>query len=228
MSDYLINGAVTNALNMPSISAEDAPKLKPYMKLAEQLGSLAGQITEDAVKAVNIEYEGTVTELNRQPLTALIIANLLKTQLDSVNMVNAMKVAASRGIEISETKIGSSHDFRSLITVKLETEKRTYIVAGTLFTGKEPRIVNIDGVPVEAALSEHMLYIRNEDKPGLIGGLGTVLAEAGQNIADFRLGRVERDKTAVALVALDQALPDGVFARIQLLPQIKQAKRLKF
>ncbi len=228
MSDFLNNGAVSNALNMPSISAEDAPRLRPYMKLAEQLGSLAGQITESAISSVSIEYEGTVAELNAKPLTAIVLAHLLKAQLDSVNMVNAMKIAEARGIEISETRTGSAKDFRSLITVKIVTENRERVVAGTLFTGKEPRIVNIDNVPIEAALAKYMLYIRNEDKPGLIGGLGTILAEAGQNIADFRLGRIGRDKTAVALVALDEELPDGVFARIQLLPQIKQVKRLKF
>ena len=228
MSDFLINGAVTNALNMPSISAEDAPRLKPYMKLAEQLGSLAGQITNDAIKSVNIEYEGSVSELNTKPLSALALAHLLKFQLDSVNMVNAVKLAEARGIEISETKTGSSQDFRSLMTVTVITEKRTHMAAGTLFTGKEPRIVNIDGVPVEAALAPYMLYIRNEDKPGLIGGLGTILAEAGQNIADFRLGRVGRDETAVALVALDEELSDEIFAQVEALPQIRQAQRLRF
>lgn len=228
MSDFLINGAVTNALNMPSISAEDAPRLKPYMKLAEQLGSFAGQITESAIKSVQVEYEGSVAELNVKPLTALVLAHLLKAQLESVNMVNAMKIAEARGIAISETRTGSSKDFRSLITLRVVTENRERIVAGTLFTGKEPRIVNIDGVPIEAALAAHMLYIRNEDKPGLIGGLGTILADAGQNIADFRLGRIGRDKTAVALVALDEALSDEVFAQVESLPQIKQVKRLKF
>ncbi|PJB71290.1 MAG: phosphoglycerate dehydrogenase [Alphaproteobacteria bacterium CG_4_9_14_3_um_filter_47_13] len=228
MSDYLINGAIMNALNMPSISAEDAPRLKPYMKLAGQLGSLIGQITTDAIKSVIIEYEGSIAELNSKPLTALAIASLLKTQLDNVNMVNAMKIAQSRGINISETKTGSSQDFRSLMTIKIKTESNEHIVAGTLFTGKEPRIVNIEGVPIEAALAPHMLYIRNEDKPGLIGGLGTLLAEAGQNIADFRLGRIGRDETAVALVILDQELPDDVFSRIERLPQIRQVQRLKF
>ncbi len=228
MSDFLINGAVTNALNMPSISAEDAPKLKPYMKLAEQLGSLAGQITDHAIKSISIEYEGSVTELNTKPLTALVMAHLLKHQLDSVNMVNAIKMAQARGIEISETKTGSSKDFRSLITLKVATEKREHVVAGTLFTGKQPRIVNIENVPVEAALADHMLYIRNEDKPGLIGGLGMILAEAGQNIADFRLGRISQDDTAVALVVLDEELPDDIFEKIKILPQIKQVKRLKF
>ena len=228
MSDFLLTGAVTNALNMPSVSAEDAPRLKPYMKLTEQLGSLAGQITQDAITSISIEYEGTVADLNTRPLTALCMASLLKAQLDSVNMVNALKVAESRGIEISETKTGSSQDFRSLITVRVVTEKREHVVGGTLFTGKEPRIVNIDNVPIEAALAPHMLYIRNEDKPGLIGGLGTILAEAGQNIADFRLGRIGQSERAVALVALDQALSDEIFEKVKALPQIRQVQRLVF
>ena len=217
---------------MPSISAEDAPKLKPYMKLAEQIGSLAGQITQDAMEGIEIEYEGSVSEINTKPLTALIVAHLLKPQLESVNMVNAIHIAEDRGIEISETRTGSSRDFRSLISVSVKTKERTHHVAGTLFTGKEPRIVNIDGVPVEAALAPHMLYIRNEDKPGLIGGVGMILAEAQQNIADFRLGRVKgggSDKVrAVALISLENEIPEDVFEKLKTLPQIRQIKRLTF
>lgn len=228
MADYLINGAVTNALNMPSISAEDAPRLKPYMKLAEQLGSFAGQITESAIKGIEVTYEGTVAELNVKPLTAVVIAALLKSQLEGVNMVNASGIAESRGIKISETKSGSSKDFRSLITVTVTSEARVRNVSGTLFTGKEPRIVNIEGVPVEAALGKYMLFIRNDDKPGLVGGVGTILGEAKQNIADFRLGRKEGASEAVCLVSLDAPLSDALFEKISKLPQIKSAKRLSF
>lgn len=228
MADYLINGAVSNALNMPSISAEDAPRLKPYMKLAEQLGSFAGQITENAIKSVNIAYEGSVADLNVRPLTSIVLASLLKVQTDTVNMVNAPAVAQARGIQVSETKAGSSKDFRSLMTVTIETEKRTRTLGGTLFTGKQPRIINVEGVPIEAALAPNMLYIRNEDKPGLIGGVGTILAKAGQNIADFRLGRVAAGDQAVCLVSLDAPLPDAVFDDVAALPQIKQVKRLNF
>ena len=228
MSDFLLNGAVTNALNMPSISAEDAPKLKPYMKLAEQLGGLAGQITESAISNITIEYEGSVAELNTKPLTAIVVASLLKTQLDSVNMVNALAIAESRGIGIAESRSGSSKDFRSLMTVKIKSEKREKTVAGTLFTGKEPRIVNIDGVPIEAALCAHMLFIRNDDTPGLIGSVGTILGEAGLNIADFRLGRIAGEGQAVAIVGLDEAVPDDVMAKLAGLPQVKQIKPLHF
>ncbi len=228
MADYLTSGAITNALNMPSISAEDAPRLKFYMKLAEQLGSFAGQITESAIKKIDISFEGSVTELNVKPLVQVIVANLLKTQMDTVNMVNAMAIAESRGIQVSESRSATSKEHRSLIALTVETDNRTRTVSGTLFTGREPRIVNIEGVPIEAALSKNTLFIRNEDKPGLIGALGTILGNAKQNIADFRLGRVEGGDSAVCLVTLDGPLPDDVFKAVCDLPQVKTAKRLSF
>lgn len=228
MADYLTTGAVTNALNMPSISAEEAPRLKPYMKLAEQMGSFAGQITEHAITAVEIAYEGTVSTLSSKPLTQMIMASLLKPMSDSVNLVNAMQVADSRGIKISETKSTTAKDHRTLITLTITTENRTRTLAGTLFTGREPRIVNIEGVPVESALSEHMLFIRNEDKPGLIGALGTLLGAKGHNIADFHLGRTAKGESAVCLITLDAPLPDAVLADVAKLPQVKTARRLSF
>ncbi|MGH1377737.1 MAG: phosphoglycerate dehydrogenase [Alphaproteobacteria bacterium] len=228
MSDYLVRGGVTNALNMPSVSAEDAPKLKPYLKLAEQLGAFAGQITEHAISSIEIEYFGTVTDVNTDPITSTLIANLLKTQLDSVNMVNALQVAESRGIQIKQSYDNNGQEWRSLINVIVTTAERTRNVTGTLFTGKEPRIVNIEGVHIEVALADDMLFIRNEDKPGLIGGLGTVLADAGQNIAGFHLGRQDCGENAICLVALDEALSDEVFDKVSNLPLIQNVKRLSF
>lgn len=228
IADYLMTGAITNALNMPSISAEDAPRLKFYMKLAEQLGSFAGQITESAIKKVSISFEGSVTELNVKPLVQVIVANLLKAQMDTVNMVNAMTIAESRGIQIMESRSATSKEHRSLISLTVETEQRTRTISGTLFTGREPRIVNIEGVPIEAALAKDMLFIRNEDKPGLIGSLGTILGNAKQNIADFRLGRTEGADSAVCLISLDTPLTDDLFKEVSNLPQVKTAKRLSF
>jgi len=229
MADYLTTGAVTNALNMPSISAEDAPRLKPYLGLAEQLGSFSGQITGGAIKDIKIEYEGTITEINTDPITSTLIANLLAAQMDSVNMVNAMNIAEARGIKISQSYSGTSKEWRSMINVIVTTDERTRNITGTLFTGKEPRIVNIEGVPIEAALSDNMLFIRNDDKPGLVGGLGTILGNAGQNIANFHLGRKdEASGEAICLVALDQPLSDELFTEITALPQVKKAQRLSF
>ena len=228
MSAFLLHGAVSNALNMPSISAEEAPKLRPYMKLAEQLGSFAGQIAEHAIKKIEVEYLGDVTSLNVKPLTAMALASLLKPVLDSVNMVNAPQVAKARGISVSETKTGDCADFHTAIKITVTTENSTRTIMGTLFAGREPRIVNIEGVPVEAAISGHMLYLRNDDKPGLIGGVGTILGAAGQNIADFRLGRIEKEGAAVALISFDSAVPDAVLEKIRALPQVKKLCRLAF
>lgn len=228
LADYLVSGAVVNALNMPSISAEDAPKLKPYMKLSEQLGSFAGQITDNAIKSISIQYDGTVGGLNTKPLTALIVCNVLRPLMDSVNMVNAPIVAEARGISVSETQNSAYNQWRSSISVTIETEERSRKIVGSLFTGKEPRLVEIEGVPCEAAISEHMLFIRNDDKPGLIGAVGTLLGNNGHNIADFRLGRQEDTGTAVCLISLDAPLPDALFDEVANLPQIQNAKRLKF
>ena len=228
MSDYLTNGAVTNALNMPSISAEDAPKLKPYLRLAEQLGEFAGQITEHAIKSIEIEYQGTVTSVNTDPITSTLIAHLLGSQMESVNMVNALQVAESRGIHIKQSYDNDGKDWRSMINIIVKTTERERNVTGTLFTGKEPRIVNIEGVPIEVAVTKNMLFIRNEDKPGLIGGLGTILSNAGQNIADFRLGRKACGESAICLVSLDEPLSDLLFQKIANLPQVYSAKRLAF
>jgi D-3-phosphoglycerate dehydrogenase len=198
------------------------------MKLVGQLGSFAGQITDEAITKVEIEYRGDVAKLNVKPLTALALANLLRPLLDTVNMVNAPQVAKSRGISVSETKTEDDTDLHTAIRLCVTTGNGTRCVMGTLFAGKEPRIVDIEGVPVEAALSPHMLYLRNEDKPGLIGGVGTILGKAKQNIADFRLGRIEKSDVAVALISLDGEAPDEVIKDIEKLPQVKKIKRLKF
>lgn len=228
MSEFLLHGAVSNAVNMPSITAEEAPLLRPYMKLAGQLGRFAGQTAESGIRKIVIEYVGAAARVNTRPLTAALLADLLGAISDSVNMVNAPEIARTRKIVVAEARIENDDEWLTAIRVTVEAEKDTRSVVGTIFAGKEPRIVEIEGVPIEGALTPHMLFIRNEDKPGMIGGLGTILAEAGQNIADFRLGRRGAGKTAVALVSLDAPLPDEVFTRVAALPQIRQAQRLSF
>ena len=228
MSDYLMNGAVTNAINMASISAEDAPKLKPYLKLAEQLGSFAGQISNSAIKKIEIEYEGTITDVKTDPITSTLLAMLLGQQTENVNMVNALQVAQARGIELKQSYNGESKNWRSMINVIVTSEERVRNVTGTLFTGREPRIVNIEGVPIEVALAENMLFVRNNDEPGLIGDLGTLLGKEGLNIADFRLGRKDDRSGAICLVSLDAPVPDDVFEKVKAHKQIVSAKRLSF
>ena len=228
MADYLLTGAVVNALNMPSLSAEDAPKLRPYMKLAEQLGSFAGQVTESGIKGVTIEYEGHVADLNTKPLTAVILQGLLSPLLESVNMVSAPVIARERNIDITETIHERATAYQSLIKLTVITEHQTRSVSGTLFASDRPRIVEIKAIPIDAELGPHMLYITNEDKPGLIGALGTALGDAGINIATFQLGRRKEGGDAIALIEVDQEASDGLLEKLRALPLVKQAKALVF
>ncbi|MCR6632576.1 MAG: phosphoglycerate dehydrogenase [Magnetospirillum sp.] len=228
MADYLLTGAVINALNMPSVSAEDAPKLRPYMKLAGQLGSFAGQLTEHALKSVSIEYEGGVAGLNTKPLTAIILEGLLKPMVESVNMVNAPVIAKDRNIEVAETKNAREGDYHTLVRLTVTTEARSRSVAGTLFGGDKPRLVEIKGIPIEAELGPHVLYVTNQDKPGFIGALGSLLGRHGVNIATFHLGRAQPGGDAILLAQVDQPLTDTIIEEVRSLPQVVQAKALSF
>ncbi len=228
MSDYLMSGAVTNALNMPSVSAEEAPRLKPYLKLAEQLGAFAGQVVAGGIKSVTVEYDGLVSQLNTKPLTATVLMGLLSKQLDSVNMINAPVIAKERGIELAETKRDEARDYQTLVRVKITTEAGQHTVEGTLIGGAKPRITEVDGVAIEAEISPEMLYVRNEDKPGFIGHLGTKLGDGKVNIATFHLGRTKPGATAVLLVSVDQGISAALLGEIGKLPGVVEARHLRF
>jgi D-3-phosphoglycerate dehydrogenase len=228
MADYLTTGAVVNALNMPSLSAEEAGRLKPYMKLAEQLGSFAGQMTTYEIKSVDIVYEGHVTELNVKPLTAIVLTALLSPQLDTVNMVNAPVICRERDIRVSETRVANPSNYHTLIRLTVTSERHARQLAGTLFGGDRPRIIEVEGVPMEAELGAHMLFVRNKDKPGFIGNLGRTMGEAAINIATFHLGRTAAGGDAICLVQVDQALSDDVLECVRAIPNVLQARSLRF
>ncbi len=227
MANYLLTGAVTNALNMPSISAEDTPKLRPYMELCEQLGSFAGQIVRSGIKEARVEYEGRISALNTTPLNSIVLAGLLTPQLESVNMVSAPAVAREREISVVEVKHEKCEGYQSLVRFKVTTQSQVRCVTGTLFGGR-PRIVEVNGIPIDAELGSNVIYLTNKDKPGLIGALGTTLAEAGVNIATFHLGRSEAGKDAIALVTVDQKPSEDLMEKICALPQVTRAKALAF
>ncbi|MEK9922731.1 MAG: phosphoglycerate dehydrogenase [Rhodospirillales bacterium] len=227
MSDYLLNGAVSNAINMPSISAEDAPKLKPYMDLAARLGSFAGQLTETGLRKVTLTYRGHVATLNTRPLTAIALEGLLRPQVDSVNMVNAPLMARERGIEVTEVSNQEIENYQATITVSVETDRRQRSASGAIFGGA-PRLVRMHDARMEAELKGFMLFVRNEDKPGFIGRLGSTLGNAGVNIANFHLGRAEGDGSAVALIQLDSVCSPEVLKTLENLPDVLTVKTLKF
>jgi D-3-phosphoglycerate dehydrogenase len=228
MADYLLHGAVSNAVNMASVTAEEAPKLRPYMRLAELLGSFAGQLTRTGLSAVRIEYEGHVTELNRRPLTCMALAGLLAPLLDSVNMVNAPVIARERDIQVSEVTHDRPGDYHTLIRLVVTTARGARSVSGTLFGGDKPRLVEIKGIEIEAELTPHMLYVTNRDRPGMIGALGTLLGEAGVNIATFHLGRAARGSDAIALLAVDEPVTEAVLQRVRAIEGVVQAAALRF
>jgi len=228
MADYLVNGGVTNALNMPSLTAEEAPKLKPYMALAEKLGSLVGQLTTGVIQRISIHTEGAATELNAKPIVAGVLAGFLRVQSDSVNMVNAPFLAKERGLEVREVKTEREGDYHTLIRVSVKTSEGERSVAGTLFSNSEPRLVELFGIKVEAELTGAMMYIVNEDAPGFIGRVGTLLGENGINIGTFNLGRREAGGEAVLLLSVDSPVPAEVRDAACKLPGVKRVMALAF
>ena len=231
MSDFLLSGAVANAINMPSVSAEDAPRLRPYMDLCRFLGAFAGQLThsrEGVIRRVTIEYEGQAAGVNHRPLTAAVLAGLMTPVIAGVNMVNAPVAARERGIEVAEVALDRPSEYQTLVRVTVEADKLTRSVSGTLIAGRRPRLVEIKGIPVEADFAPHMLYVTNKDKPGFIGRFGATLAGAGINIATFHLGRAEPGGDAICLVSVDEPVPEDVLAMVRDLPQVMQVSRLAF
>jgi D-3-phosphoglycerate dehydrogenase len=227
ISDYLLTGAVVNALNSPSVSAEDAPKLKPYVALAEKLGAFAGQMIDAGLKSIEIAYEGDLAKLNVKPLTAAALAGVLRPMLAEINMVSAPAVARERGVTVSESRQELSPVYDSLMRITVLTDMGRRAFAGTVVAGA-PRIVEVKGMELDAAFAPSMLYVNNLDKPGFIGALGHLLADAGTNIATFNLGRVGAGDDAIALVGVDQAPDEGLIAKIRALPHVKEARALEF
>jgi len=227
MSDYLLTGAVSNALNSPSVTADEAPKLKPYIALAERLGSFAGQMVDVGLKGVDVAFEGEVAGLNVRPLAAAALAGVMRPMLAEINMVSAPAVARERGVTVSESRQDHSPIYENLMRITVQTEMGRRSFAGTVVAGA-PRIVEVKGMDLESAFAPAMLYVNNLDKPGFIGALGALLSEAGVNIATFNLGRVAAGDDAIALVGVDQAPDDALIAKIRALPHVKEARALRF
>ena len=230
MSAYLNDGAIQNAINAPSITAEEAPLLRPWIKVAEVLGGFAGQLTESAIQSVEIEYVGRVGDLNLNPLTAATTASILKPLMGEggVNMVSAPYVARERGIQIAETRKDAQGAYGSYIRLIVTSETQTRSVAGTIYSDGRPRIIQIKGINLEAEPMPFMLYTTNTDTPGYIGALGTRLGQLDVNIATFALGRAEKGGEAIALLGVDEVVRTETLAEIEALEQVRQAKSLQF
>jgi len=228
MADYLTSGAVSNALNMPSISGEEAPRLQPFVRVAENLGSFAGQLTESQILGVRIEYAGDVADMNTKALTAALLGGLLRPMLSEVNMVNAPIVAKERGIAVDEVRQSQRGAYGTYIRLTVRTDKMERAVAGTVFSDGKPRIIQIKDIGLEAGFAPSMLYVTNQDKPGFIGRLGTLLGTEKVNIASFNLGRSGPGQDAISLIEVDGPIEDAILAKVAKLEGVVQAKRLRF
>ncbi|MCA3656517.1 MAG: phosphoglycerate dehydrogenase [Methylobacterium sp.] len=228
MSDYLLAGAITNAVNFPSITAEDAPKLKPFVALGEKLGSFIGQLTEAHIKGIRIAYEGKVGELNTRPITAAAVAGVLRPFMPGINMVNAQAIAKDKGIAVEAITRDAPENLESRVKIYVEAEDTIRHAAGTVLSDGLPRIVEIRDIKMDAEFAPHMLYVRNDDKPGFIGRFGSLLGEKAINIATFNLGRDKPGGDAICFVAVDDSISDEVLTAIKAIPHVKRANRLMF
>lgn len=228
MADFLLEGGVTNALNMPSLSAEEVPKLKPYMMLARKLGSLVGQLAHNAVQGISIEVEGAAAELNQKPITGAVLAGFMSAFSDAVNMVNAPYLAKERGLDVREIRHDREGVYHTLIRAAVMTEEGEKSVAGTLFGEDVPRLVEIFGIKIEADLDGAMLYVVNQDAPGFIGRIGTTLGEADVNIGNFHLGRRDGGGDAILLLSVDQQVEEPLMWKVCKLEGVKTVKTLSF
>ena len=230
MSEYLVNGAISNALNAPSVTAEEAPILQPWIELSEMLGGFAGQVTENPITEIEIEFVGKVGDLNLKPLVSALTASLLIPLVGEggVNMVSAPIVARERGVKITEIRRDKQGAFGSYMRLTVTTEIQTRSVAGTIYSDGRPRFIQIKGINMEAEPQPFMLYTTNSDMPGYIGELGTLLGKLGVNIATFALGRAEKSGEAIALLGVDAEVDAATLQTIADLPQVTQAKALKF
>ena len=228
MSNYLLTGAVENALNMPSVTAEEAKVMGPWIKLADHLGAFAGQMTDEPIQAINILYDGVAAELNLAALNCASVAGIMKKANPDVNMVSAPVVAKERGIKISTTNQEKSGSFEGYIKVTVVTEKRERSVAGTVFSDGKPRFIQIKGINIDAEIGAHMLYTTNRDEPGIIGALGQTMGANGVNIANFTLGRADVGGEAIALLYVDEAVPAEARAALAETDLFTQIKPLQF
>ncbi len=228
ISDYLLTGAVTNALNMPSVTAEEAKVMGPWIKLAGHLGNFIGQMTDEPIKAINVLYDGVASTMNLKALDCGVVAGIMKKANPDVNMVSAPVIAKERGVKISTTTQDQSGAFEGYIKVTVVTEKKERSVAGTVFSDGKPRFIQIKGINVDAEVGEHMLYTTNEDVPGIIGTLGGTLGDHGVNIANFTLGRSNSGGEAIALLYVDDALSTDVLKALEATGKFKQVKPLTF
>jgi len=226
--DYLIAGTVRNAVNVPSVPADQLPTLSPYINLAERMGLFQAQLCEGGLTQVLVEYSGDVANLKLEPMTLAALKGLLSPTLqENVNYVNAPLMAKDRGIEVKVSTTGDTTEYTSLITIRIKAGGKDMSVAGTLNSKKEPRIVQVDNFPMETVPEGDMLVLMNNDKPGVIGGIGMLMGQNGINIARMQFGRENQGGLAMSVVSIDSQVSDEIMAKIKKLPNVLSVKQIR-
>jgi D-3-phosphoglycerate dehydrogenase len=226
--DYLIAGTVRNAVNVPSVPADQLPSLSPYINLAERMGLFAAQVIEGGLTQVTVEYSGDVSNLKLEPVTLAALKGLLTPIIqENVNYVNAPLIAKDRGIEVKVSKSSDTREYTSLITIKVKAGSKEMSVAGTLNSKKEPRIIQVDDFPMETVPEGDMLVLMNNDKPGVIGGIGMLMGQNGINIARMQFGREKQGGLAMSIVSVDSTISDEIMNKVRKLPNVLSAKQVR-
>ena len=225
--EFLLSGTILDAVNFPSLTREEYAALRPVLELAEALGKFVGQIAEGGASALEVAAFGDFAGRPLRPIVMAAVKGLLSPVLaEGVSWVNALTRARERGLTVDERRSHEPTPYAGLLRLRLTTDMGAVIVAGTLFTVEHPRLVEVDGVELESSLSGHMLFFRNRDVPGVVGRVGTLLAESGVNIAAIQLGRAGTDGRAVSIVSVDSPVPPAALAALRALPEILTARTL--
>ena len=226
--DYLIAGTVRNAVNVPSVPADQLPSLSPYINLAERMGLFTAQVIEGGLTQVTVEYSGDVSNLKLEPVTLAALKGLLTPMIqENVNYVNAPLIAKDRGIEVKVSKSSDTREYTSLITIKVKAGAKEVSVSGTLNSKKEPRIIQVDDFPMETVPEGDMLVLMNNDKPGVIGGIGMLMGQSGVNIARMQFGREKQGGLAMSIVSVDSPISDELMDKVRKLPNVLSAKQVR-
>ena len=226
--DALLGKGIRNAANFPSLDEESYKLLEPYIDLGDKLGKFAGQLLLGGIKTIRISYSGILTKYNVMPVTMALAHGVLKPILaDNINAINSLDIARERGIDVQEIHLNSEGEFVNCIALELVTDKESLVVLGTLSSNKQPRIVKVNNVYVEAVPSGDILFIRNNDVPGIVGAVGTALGNAGINIAYITFGREKQGATAVSVVNVDGPVPQDVMDSLKKTHGIQFVKMLK-
>ncbi|MGH9406096.1 MAG: phosphoglycerate dehydrogenase [Terriglobia bacterium] len=225
--DYLLQGVARSAVNLPAMSPEEYKKIEPYLQLGEKLGSFVAQVVSGAISEARISYDGGLAELNTHLVKNAVLKGVLNHAMSEetqANLINAGHIAQSRGVEVTELRSARRASFANSLGIALRTESGSASVLGMVGPANSLRILGVNDVDVEAPLRGVILFIRNQDVPGVIGRVGTVLGQGNINIANFNLGRNPELKEAIAIANVDQPIPAAIVKEIQAVPAVSQAR----